>query len=100
MALPAFFVDNIEVEASDTAVLRGNTVSDLQADAKVTGIEVDGFTNLRAKNNKVVRLNSKTESIGFDIKNMFNYDNNTEDLLNKVSSWVWMGSNIELWASK
>lgn len=72
MALPAFYVDGINVEASDTCMLRGNTVSDLQADAKVVGIEVDGFTNLRAKNNKVVRLKSKTESIGFDIKNIGN----------------------------
>ena len=70
MALSSFYVDNINVNASDTCVLRGNTVSDIQANGKVTGIKVEGFTNLRAKNNKVVRLKSKTESVGFDIKNI------------------------------
>lgn len=72
MALPSFYVDGISVKASDTAMLRGNTVSDLQSNGKVTGIKVSGFTNLRAKNNKVVRLKSKTESVGFDIDNIQN----------------------------
>lgn len=70
MALPSFYIDNINVNFSETVIVRGNTVSNCYG-KKITGIQVKNCTNLRAKNNKV--LNLKTlDGTGFNFQTINN----------------------------
>ena len=59
--LPAFYVDNVQVTASKTTMVRGNVVSDIYG-ANITGIKITNADTVRAKNNQVVRLRATGQS--------------------------------------
>jgi uncharacterized protein YuzE len=69
VALPAFYVDNVRLLYTDTLNVRGNTVSDCYGSGEVIGIEILNANEVRAKNNKVVRLRTDSPGIGFSISN-------------------------------
>jgi hypothetical protein len=72
--LPAFYAENVTVVFATTKSVRGNIVSDLTGNT-VTGIQVQNCTTARVKNNKSLRIRSKTNtSRGF-------YFDNITDLL-------------------
>jgi len=64
--LPAFYIDNLNVDYDETIVTRGNRVSDLYSDGNVSGIKVSDVKNWRAKNNIVSRLRSDL-GIAFEV---------------------------------
>jgi hypothetical protein len=67
MTIPTFYPDNVTVLKSDTLLVRGNEVSDLTGPT-VTAYKLNNITNLRAKNNKALRILSPTgNSTGFDV---------------------------------
>lgn len=67
--LPVFYVDNVRLLYTDTLFVRGNVVADAYGN-NITGIRIKNCENARAKNNKCLRLRSKTSnSIGFKIHN-------------------------------
>lgn len=68
--LPAFYVDNVRLISSQTATVRGNTVSDLSG-TDVIGFKLENIHSLRAKNNKAVRIRSSTsQAKGFEVSNI------------------------------
>ena len=69
VALPAFYVDNVRLLYTDTLIVRGNTVSDCYGYAEVIGIEITNADEVRAKNNKVVRMRANSPGVGFSISN-------------------------------
>lgn len=63
-----FYIDNVNVDNADTIVVRGNKVSDCYGNS-VKGISVHNCTNVRMKDNKVVRMRAWAKnSVGFDIQ--------------------------------
>jgi hypothetical protein len=73
VAIPSFYIDNVRLlfAAGDvryTYNLRGNTVSDCRG-SDVIGIEIKDCRNVRAKDNKVLRMRTQSPSTGFKIQN-------------------------------
>jgi len=67
MTIPTFYPDNVTVLKSETVLVRGNEVSDLTG-STVTAYNLNNIKNLRAKNNKALRIRSPLgNSTGFDI---------------------------------
>jgi len=65
--LPAAYIDSIRLIKNETTVVRGNVVSDCIGD-DVTAFKLHNCKNLVCKDNKALRIKSKTKtSIGFHI---------------------------------
>lgn len=88
MAIPlvAAYIDNVRLIKNDTSIVRGNRVSDCVG-ANVTAYKLNNCTNLLAKDNRAVRIKSRTKSsIAFHI-----YNCTTVTLLYSVASRVNTG---------
>lgn len=68
--LPAFYVDNVRLSSEATVSLRGNVVSDITSLATAKGFNIKDCQNIRAKNNKALRIRSRNStSYGFYTQN-------------------------------
>jgi hypothetical protein len=62
-----YYPDNINIQMDDTIIVRGNSVSDITGSHAI-GINLHDIKNLRAKNNKAVRIRSPlNDAKGFEI---------------------------------
>jgi hypothetical protein len=65
--LPQYYPDNVSINMDDTITVRGNDVSDITGD-NATAFTLTNIKNLRAKNNKAIRIRSPIgQAKGFDV---------------------------------
>ena len=57
--MPEFYIDNVNVFRNQTKMVNGNTVSDLEGH-NVIGIDLNNINTVRAKENKCLRIRSRT----------------------------------------